>query len=82
MLRFVSTANISQLWELNLSTAVWTKCEMKGEIPEQLASHTAVRHPLQPDTMLVYGGTGAPFGFTTSNTVRLESCTVEFNNLL
>lgn len=65
-----------ELWELNLSTAVWTKCEMKGEIPEQLASHTAVRHPLQPDTMLVYGGTGAPFGFTTSNTVvacRLDS---------
>ena len=32
------------------------------------ASHTAVAHPCIPGVMLVYGGTGAPFGLTTSNT--------------
>ena len=32
-------------------------------------SHTAVMHPLQPGLMLIYGGTGAPFGITTSNTI-------------
>jgi len=58
-----------ELWELNLTTGQWTKCQMKGEIPEQLASHTAVTHPLDPGIMLIYGGTGAPFGLTTSNTV-------------
>ena len=58
-----------ELWELNLTTGRWTKCVMKGDIPEQLASHTAVCHPLNPGVMLIYGGTGAPFGVTTSNTV-------------
>jgi len=58
-----------ELWELNLTTKRWTKSQMKGDIPEQLASHTAVTHPCLPGVMLVYGGTGAPFGLTTSNTV-------------
>jgi len=58
-----------ELWELNLTTKQWTKCLMKGDIPEQLASHTAVSHPLDPGVMIIYGGTGAPFGLTTSNTV-------------
>jgi len=58
-----------ELWELNLTTGKWIKCVMKGDIPEQLASHTAVSHPLDPGVMLIYGGTGAPFGITTSNTV-------------
>jgi len=65
-----------ELWELNLSTRVWSKCVMRGDIPEQLASHTAVIHPQDPGNMLIYGGTGAPFGLTTSNTVvtcRLEN---------
>ena len=42
---------------------------MRGEVPEQLASHTAIIHPGHPATMIIYGGTGAPFGLTTSNTV-------------
>lgn len=65
-----------ELWELNVTTGQWRKCTMKGDIPEQLASHTAVCHPLDPGVMLIYGGTGAPFGLTTSNTVvacHLES---------
>ena len=64
-----------ELWELNLSTKTWTRCDMKGEIPEQLASHTVILHPFKPGVMLIYGGTGAPFGLTTSNTVT--SCHLE-----
>ena len=60
---------LKELWELNLSTGRWRKCQMAGIVPEQLASHTAVMHPLQPGLMLIYGGTGAPFGITTSNTI-------------
>jgi len=58
-----------ELWELNVFTKQWRKTLMKGDIPEQLASHTAVTHPVESGTMVVYGGTGAPFGLTTSNTV-------------
>ena len=58
-----------ELWELNLSTGRWTKCKMRGSVPEQLASHTAVLHPLEPGLMIIYGGTGAPFGITTSNSL-------------
>jgi len=58
-----------ELWCYNLSSRRWVKCAMKGDIPEQLASHTAVLHPAHRGVMLVYGGTGAPFGLTTSNTV-------------
>ena len=39
------------------------------KVPEQLASHTAIVHPGHPAIMIIYGGTGAPFGLTTSNTV-------------
>ena len=60
---------LKELWELNLCTGRWRKCEMAGTVPEQLASHTAVMHPLKPGLMLIYGGTGAPFGITTSNTM-------------
>ena len=72
-----------ELWELNLTTGRWTKCEMKGDIPDQLASHTAVCHPLAPGVMLIYGGTGAPFGETKNNAV--VSChleTQEFKKLV
>ena len=72
-----------ELWELNLTTGRWTKCDMKGDIPKQLASHAAVCHPLDPSVMLIYGGTGTPFGWSNSNTV--VSChlkTQEFKKLL
>ena len=45
-----------ELWELNIFSKRWHKTAMKGNIPEQLASHTAVSHPLEPGTMIVYGG--------------------------
>ena len=39
---------------------------MAAPVPDQLASHTAVAYE---DKMLVYGGTGSPFGQSISNTV-------------
>lgn len=64
-----------ELWELNIFSKKWRKIPIQGDIPEQLASHTAVSHPLERGTMVVYGGTGNPFGFTTSNTVA--SCNLD-----
>ena len=64
-----------ELWELNITTGRWTKCEMKGDIPEQLICHLAVRHPLHPGVMLMYGGTGDLSSLASSNTV--VSCHLE-----
>jgi len=64
-----SSPLFKELWELNIFSKKWRKISMQGDIPEQLASHTAVSHPLERGTMVVYGGTGAPFGTTTSNSV-------------
>jgi len=47
---------VDELWELNLTTGKWTKCEKKGDKPEQRDYHTAVCHPLDPGVMLMYGG--------------------------
>ena len=73
---------LKELWELNLCTGRWRKCQMAGAVPDQLASHTAVMHPLKPGLMLIYGGTGAPFGITTSNTmVACDLDTQHFSQL-
>ncbi len=55
-----------ELWRYNVFSKKWRKLSMDLLVPDQLASHTAVVHGQR---MLVYGGTGAPFGQTTSNTV-------------
>ena len=54
-----------EVWELNLTTGRWTKCEMKGVIPKKIVGHTAVCHPLHPGMMLIYGGAPAPLWWTT-----------------
>jgi len=58
-----------ELWEYNLSTRVWSKIPIEGEIPDQLASHTAGLHPALRGYMIVYGGTGTPFGTDTSTSI-------------
>ena len=47
---------VDELWELNLTTGKWTKCEKKGDRPELIVDHTVVCHPLHPGVMLIYGG--------------------------
>ena len=46
----------NELWELNLTTGRWIKCEMKGDKPEQIVVDRAVCHPLDPGVVLIYGG--------------------------
>lgn len=63
-----------ELWEFNLSTRAWNKIELGGNIPDQLASHTAIFHPSYRGCLLIYGGTGNPFGSVTSTS--LHACQV------
>merc|ERR1719270_637536 len=58
--------NIFSFGCYNPSTRRWKKLSMTAPVPDQLASHTAVAYE---DKMLVYGGTGSPFGQSISNTV-------------
>jgi hypothetical protein len=67
-----------ELWQLNLATKCWNKIQMQGDIPEQLASNAAILHPAFRGVMIVYGGTGSPFGVTTSNNV--VACNLESGN--
>lgn len=60
-----------ELWKYNSFTSKWTKIQMHGQVPSQLASHTAslVDIPGQTPKMMVYGGTGTPYGVITSHFV-------------
>ncbi|CAN8002063.1 unnamed protein product [Ixodes hexagonus] len=53
-----------ELWQFNTYNQRWTNLKMSGELPTELASHAALLHC---DKMLVYGGTGVPFGERISN---------------
>ena len=68
----------SQLWRLNSHSLRWKKIRLDGDdpqlVPDQLASHATVVHQ---DRMLMFGGTGAPFGLTTSN----HLFTLNFNTI-
>jgi hypothetical protein len=70
-----------ELWEFNLSTKTWHKIELSGPaIPDQLASHTAIFHPVYRGCLLIYGGTGNPFGSVTST--ALHACDVRTGNFV
>ncbi|XP_059091748.1 kelch domain-containing protein 10-like [Tigriopus californicus] len=56
----------NELWRFNVSARRWTQLTMHGEGPRALASHTMVSYR---GRLVVYGGTGSPFGLTTSNEV-------------
>ncbi|XP_037529571.1 kelch domain-containing protein 10 [Rhipicephalus sanguineus] len=59
-----SSALFKELWRFNSYTKRWTNLFMTGNVPTELASHAALLHH---DKMLVYGGTGVPFGERISN---------------
>ncbi|GIY73673.1 kelch domain-containing protein 10 [Caerostris darwini] len=68
-----------QLWRYNVAARCWKLLESTGEIPEELASHSAA---LLGSYMLVYGGTGLPFGETSSNSVHICNLnTLEWSKL-
>ncbi|KAI1286971.1 Kelch domain-containing protein 10 [Halotydeus destructor] len=55
-----------ELWKFNMTLKKWIKLRTTGEAPRQLASHCALivnRH------LIVYGGTGVPFGQSSSNLI-------------
>jgi len=69
---------LKELWEFNLATRVWRKAHVSGDIPDRLASHAACMHPAFRGCMVLYGGTGSPFGSATSSTVvicKLDTAT-------
>ena len=66
-----------EMWEYNIATRCWKEIEMHGTIPQNLASHTACvvddneSATSRSAKMLVYGGTGTPFGINMSRGVFL-----------
>ena len=60
-----------ELWQFNTFTSRWTKMPMHGNVPSQLASHTATLVDIrgQNPKMMVYGGTGTPYGVITSHSI-------------
>ena len=66
-----------ELWEYNIATRRWKQIEMQGSVPQNLASHTAcvvddnASGTSRSAKMLVYGGTGTPFGINMSRGVFL-----------
>ena len=61
-----------EMWEYNIATRRWKQIEMQGSVPQNLASHTACivddneSGTSRSAKMLVYGGTGTPFGINMS----------------
>ncbi|XP_002741199.1 kelch domain-containing protein 10-like [Saccoglossus kowalevskii] len=53
-----------ELWCYNFASGLWTEVETSGHMPEELASMSML---ISGNTILVYGGTGFPFGQASSN---------------
>ncbi|XP_054278630.1 kelch domain-containing protein 10-like [Macrosteles quadrilineatus] len=52
-----------ELWKYNIATGIWTKMDVEL-IPDILASNAVL---LSGNILMVYGGTGVPFGANCSN---------------
>ncbi|XP_015259031.1 PREDICTED: kelch domain-containing protein 10-like [Cyprinodon variegatus] len=68
-----------ELWRFHFATATWQQVRTEGYMPTELASMSAVFHG---NNLLVFGGTGIPFGENNSNDVHV--CNVQYRrwNLL
>jgi hypothetical protein len=60
------------LWKFDNVTRSWNKVKTVGTHPEQLASHSATYFR---DHLIVYGGTGVPFGQSSSN--KIHACNLK-----
>lgn len=56
-----------ELWKFDMTQKKWIKLRTGGESPTQLASHCAV---IVDRLLIVYGGTGVPFGQSSSNLIH------------
>ncbi|KAA8590251.1 hypothetical protein FQN60_014185, partial [Etheostoma spectabile] len=68
-----------ELWRFHFATATWQQVRTEGYMPTELASMSAVLHG---NNLLVFGGTGIPFGENNGNDVHV--CNVQYKrwNLL
>lgn len=55
------------LWKFDSVTRSWCKIKTNGTLPEQLASHAGCYFR---DHLIVYGGTGVPFGQSSTNKIH------------
>ncbi|XP_968306.2 kelch domain-containing protein 10 homolog [Tribolium castaneum] len=53
-----------ELWRFNFARKEWTRYSNSHTLPLELASNALVLHK---NVLMVYGGTGSPFGFRCSN---------------
>ncbi|XP_066285163.1 kelch domain-containing protein 10-like [Branchiostoma lanceolatum] len=61
-----------ELWRYSFSSNAWTKLSTGGNFPTELASMSVLLHG---KNLVVFGGTGVPFGDTNSN--RISVCNLE-----
>uniref|UniRef100_A0AAQ4Q3E5 Kelch domain-containing protein 10 n=1 Tax=Gasterosteus aculeatus aculeatus TaxID=481459 RepID=A0AAQ4Q3E5_GASAC len=62
-----------ELWRFHFATATWQQVRTEGYMPTELASMSAVLHG---SNLLVFGGTGIPFGENNGN--DLHVCDVQY----
>uniref|UniRef100_A0A1A8I7N6 Kelch domain containing 10 n=1 Tax=Nothobranchius kuhntae TaxID=321403 RepID=A0A1A8I7N6_NOTKU len=62
-----------ELWRYHFATGCWQQIQTKGYMPTELASMSAVLHG---NNLLVFGGTGIPFGENNGNDVHV--CNVNY----
>ncbi|MGH0127855.1 UNVERIFIED_CONTAM: hypothetical protein FKN15_032524, partial [Acipenser sinensis] len=62
-----------ELWRYHFATGTWQQMRTEGYMPRELASMSAVLHG---NNLLVFGGTGIPFGESNGNDVHV--CNVKF----
>lgn len=58
-----------ELWCFNISTSKWSLIKCRGDIPAEAASPSAL---IDGNFLLIFGGTGFPFGIRKSN--KLSTC--------
>ncbi|XP_063932164.1 kelch domain-containing protein 10 homolog [Zophobas morio] len=63
-----------ELWRFNFAKREWTRYPNSHSLPLELASNALILHK---NVLMVYGGTGSPFGFRCSN--QLFVCRVNDN---
>uniref|UniRef100_A0AAQ5Y9N8 Kelch domain-containing protein 10 n=1 Tax=Amphiprion ocellaris TaxID=80972 RepID=A0AAQ5Y9N8_AMPOC len=62
-----------ELWKYHFATGCWQQIRTEGYMPTELASMSAVLHG---NNLLVFGGTGIPFGENNGNDVHV--CNVKY----
>ncbi|XP_008933405.1 PREDICTED: kelch domain-containing protein 10-like, partial [Merops nubicus] len=62
-----------ELWRYNFATDTWHQMSTEGYMPRELASMSLVLHG---NNLLVFGGTGIPFGESNGNDVHV--CNVKY----